>query len=493
MTASDINVQRIAAAPRAGQIGIVHLGLGAFHRAHQAVYLECFRQATGERGWGVACANLRSNVALVDALAAAGHRYYVAESADAAHMTLREVGMIEATYFTGENDGQWGRDLESLLERMADPAIRIVTLTVTEKGYFLNPADGGLRVDDPMVAHDIAHPESPRTAPGILCAALARRRAAGGPGLTVLSCDNMPTNGERTKTAVIQLARYINAGLAEWIETVVAFPSSMVDRIVPAVTDADRARLAEFGVNDPDAVVCEAFSQWVIEDDFVAGRPDWERVGVQMVDDVTPFETMKLRMLNGAHSLLAYPGRLAGFETVAEAVAREDIADLLRCYMRDEAAPALAMPADVDLAAYRERLLARFGNDSLAHRLAQIATDGSQKLAQRWLAGALDQLETGGPVACVALGVAGWIRYTAGTDLAGRPHGVDDPLADRLATYHAEHGDDVDALIAAFVGDREIFDPRLAESRTFVTAVGRAYRTLTESGLAAAIAALPHD
>lgn len=493
MASRDIDVERIEAAPRGGDIGIVHLGLGAFHRAHQAVYLERLRHATGERGWGVASANLRSNVDLVDALAAADHRYHVAESADAAHVTLREIGTIEATYFTGENDGQWGRDLLSLLDRMAKPAIRIVTLTVTEKGYFLNPVNGELRIDDPMIAHDISHPEAPRTAPGILCAALARRRAAGESGFTVLCCDNMPANGERTKTAVVTLARQTDSTLADWISANVSFPSSMVDRIVPAVTDADRARLVKLGVNDPNAVVCEAFTQWVVEDDFVAGRPEWERVGVEMVDDVTPFETMKLRMLNGAHSLLAYVGGIAGIETVAEAVGRDDISRLLRGYMREEAAPTLTMPKDVDLADYGERLLVRFGNDSLAHRLQQIAADGSQKLPQRWLDGVEAQLAAGGPVDRVALGVAAWIRYVGGTDLAGAPVAVNDPMAERFAARHAEHADNIDALVAAFLTDRDVFSSQVGEDPVFVAAVAKAYHTLTNQGLAAAIAAMPDN
>lgn len=204
------------------------------------------------------------------------------------------------------------------------------------------------------------------------------------------------------------MARVLGAGeLADWIGQHVRFPCSMVDRIVPGMTDADYQWLTGLGAADPNAVVCEAFAQWVVEDDFSAGRPDWEQAGVEMVADVTPFETMKLRMLNGSHSLLAYLGSLAGIETVAEAVARDDMSRLLRVYMRDEAAPTLAMPADTDLEAYREDLLQRFGNDSLAHKLQTIATDGSQKIAQRWLSGALMQLDQDGPIDCVALGVAG--------------------------------------------------------------------------------------
>lgn len=489
MAVDDIQIDRIEAAPREGRIKIVHLGLGAFHRAHQAVYLERYRQATGQRGWGIASANLRSNVDLVDALDAADHRYHVVESANAADVTAREVATIEATYFTGEHDGQWGRDLEALLDCMADSSIAIVTLTVTEKGYFLNPSDGTLLLGDPMIAHDIAHRDTPRTAPGILCAALARRREAGRSGFTVLCCDNMPANGERTKTAVLTLTRQTDGALAEWIADHVSFPSSMVDRIVPATTDAHRARLAALGVNDPNAVACEAFSQWVVEDNFVAGRPEWETVGVEMTKDVTPFETMKLRMLNGSHSLLAYLGSVAGIETVDAAVAREDIAMLLRRYMREEAAPTLTMPANVDLADYRERLLERFANDSLVHRLQQIAADGSQKLPQRWLAGAQQQLDTGGQITCTALGVAGWIRYTRGTDFSGRAFSVNDPIAERLAQRHRVYGDDIDMLIDAFVADDYVFAQSLAKSAAFSRAVKEAYRILVKYGLNEAIRA----
>ena len=388
-----MSVKRIDAAPHTGHIGIVHLGLGAFHRAHQAVYLERYRQRTGDGEWGVCSANLRASVELVDSLRKAGYRYQVAEYADSQTLTLREIGVIEETLFSGRDAaGNWGRDREALLSRMANPATRIVTLTVTEKGYFLNPATGELRVDDPMVAGDIASPQQPRTAPGLLVEALARRHAAGIEPFAVLSCDNMPHNGQRTRMAVVRLAEQRSAALAEWIAEQVAFPSSMVDRIVPAMTDADFERL---GVNDPSAVVGEAFSQWVVEDHFPLGRPGWEAEGVEMVSDVAPFETMKLRMLNGSHSLLAYLGALAGIETVFDGVSHTPLRALLRRYMLEEAAPTLEMPEGTDLTAYADSLLARFANDSLRHRLQQIAMDGSQKLPQRWLNGALERASTG--------------------------------------------------------------------------------------------------
>lgn len=478
-------------AATAGKIAIVHLGLGAFHRAHQAVYLERYRQRSGDAEWGVSSANLRSSVGLVDALREADYRYHVAEYADSETATLREVGVVEEALFSGcSEDGRWGRDLKALLTRLTAPETRIVTLTVTEKGYFLSPASGELLVGDPMVAADIAAPETPRTAPGILVEALHHRREAGVPAFTVLSCDNMPDNGKRTRRAVIQLAERRDAALAEWIAAEVAFPCSMVDRIVPAMTKTDFERLKALGVDDANAVVCEAFTQWVVEDSFPQGRPGWELDGVEMVTDVAPFETMKLRMLNGSHSLLAYLGALAGIETVFEAVSRDELRELLRRYMLEEAAPTLSMPEGIDLSAYAEQLLTRFANDSLRHRLQQIAMDGSQKLSQRWLQGAQDRLDAGHAVPGTALGMAAWIRYTAGRDLQGLSYPIDDPLASRFATLHELHDTDPEELVLAFLSMDDVVPPPLAARSDFTDAVVAAYRTLTHDGLTGALNAL---
>jgi len=488
----------IEAKPKSGQIGVVHLGLGAFHRAHQAVYLERYRQRSGDGGWGVCSANLRSSVCLVDGLSAAGHRYHVAEHADSDSVTLREIGVIEETLFSGcDSSGNsavnWGRDREALLARMASADTRIVTLTVTEKGYFLNPASGELRADDPMIIGDIASPQQPRTTPGLLVEALARRREADIAPFTVLSCDNMPDNGKRTRQAVVHLAEHQDAELASWIASEVAFPCSMVDRIVPAMTDADFERLAALGVTDPNAVVCEAFTQWVVEDNFPMGRPDWEVEGVEMVADVAPFETMKLRMLNGSHSLLAYLGALTGIETVFEGVNHVELRLLLRRYMLEEAAPTLEMPAGIDLENYADSLLARFANDSLRHRLQQIAMDGSQKLPQRWLTGALKRSAAGQSSPCVALGMAAWIRYTAGEDLLGNRYTVDDPLAKRFAELHQVHGNDPSALVADYLARDEVVPSELAADKKFAQDVLAAYQTLTHDGLNGALKALARN
>ncbi|SDL28481.1 fructuronate reductase [Franzmannia pantelleriensis] len=489
-----MSITRYPAAPRHGAVSIVHLGLGAFHRAHQAVYLERYRQRSGDDAWGICSANLRGNVGLVDGLAAAGHRYHVAEYTDSENVALREIGTIEETLFTGRDaDGQWGRDLAALLERMASTETRIVTLTVTEKGYFLNPASGELLIDDPMIAADIASPTTPRTAPGLLVEALARRRAQGSEPFTVLCCDNMPDNGKRTRNAVVQLAARRDAELAAWVEAQVAFPCSMVDRIVPAMTEHDVARLAELGLADAQAVACEAFSQWVIEEHFPQGRPDWEADGVEMVDDVAPFETMKLRLLNGSHSLLAYLGALDGIATVSEAVACDDLRALLNHYMHREAAPTLSLPAGTDLSGYAASLLARFDNDSLQHRLQQIAMDGSQKLPQRWLQGAVLRRQAGAALPATALGLAAWIRYVAGHDLYGNRVEVNDPLAARCADCHARHGDDPAALVDAFLAMDDVVPPALAADADFSAAVLSAYRRLNDEGLAAALAGVIHD
>ncbi|WP_386083106.1 mannitol dehydrogenase family protein [Vreelandella sp. F11] len=481
----------IEAIPKSGQMGIVHLGLGAFHRAHQAVYLERYRQRSGDGEWGVCSANLRSSVGLVDGLRAAGHRYHVAEYADSENITLREIGVIEETLFSGRDGaGNWSRDREVLLARMASADTRVVTLTVTEKGYFLNPASGELKVDDPMIIGDIASPQQPRTAPGLLVEALAQRREAGIAPFTVLSCDNMPDNGKRTRQAVVQLAEHRDAELASWIASEVAFPCSMVDRIVPAMTDADFERLAALGISDSNAVVCEAFTQWVVEDTFSQGRPDWEAEGVEMVADVAPFETMKLRMLNGSHSLLAYIGALAGIETVYDGINHVELRALLRRYMLEEAAPTLEMPEGIDLDAYADSLLARFANDSLRHRLQQIAMDGSQKLPQRWLSGAKERSAAGQTSPCVALGMAAWIRYTAGHDLQGNSHRVDDPLAKRFAELHQTYGRDPSALVAAYLAMDDVVPSALAQDEAFAQAVLAAYQALSHGGLSEALAAL---
>ena len=471
-------VNRVPSAGPVREIGIVHLGLGAFHRAHQAVYLQRHLNRHGQSDWGLCSANLRSNRTLVDQLRAQDGRYHVAEYRDREQVTLREIGVVRQALYVGEG----GHELEQLLQRMAAPQTRIVTLTVTEKGYCLNPATGQLRSEDPAIVHDIAYHRTPRTAPGIVLEALRRRRAAGVPAFTVLCCDNMPDNGQRTRQAVSALAAMQNDGLAQWVSDHVAFPGCMVDRIVPAMDDESFMRLEQhLHCHDRAAVVCERFSQWVIEDHFPLGRPDWEVEGVQMVADVRPFETMKLRMLNGSHSLLAYVGLLAGHDSVFDAINDADLAHFIERYMAEEAAPTLAMPAGIDLARYAWELKARFANDSLQHRLRQIAMDGSQKLPQRWLLGARQLLDEGRDLSCTALGIAAWIHHCTQPRPDGCAAVIEDPLnatfADLAGRFEGA------ALVDAFLGLDQVFPATLSDRAVFRDAVQRAYAALAREGV----------
>lgn len=472
-------VSRVPSTSPVRQIGIVHLGLGAFHRAHQAVYLQRNLNRHGASDWGLCSANLRSNRTLVDQLRVQDGRYHVAEYRDREHVTLREIGVLRQALYVGEG----GDDLELLLQRMAAPQTRIVTLTVTEKGYCLSPATGQLRIEDPAIAHEIAHPHAPRTAPGIVLEALRRRRAAGVPAFTVLCCDNMPDNGQRTRQAVSGLAAMQDEGLAQWVNENVAFPSCMVDRIVPAMDAESFTRLEQqVDCYDPAAVVCESFSQWVIEDHFPLGRPDWEVEGVQMVSDVRPFETMKLRMLNGSHSLLAYVGLLLGHESVFDAINDADLALFIERYMVEEAAPTLEMPSGINLEVYATDLKARFANDSLQHRLSQIAMDGSQKLPQRWLLGAQRLLDQGRGIGCTALGIASWIYYCSQPQSDGSTRVIDDPLAATFTDLAQRL--EGESLVDAVLNLEEVFPPELSSRAAFRHAVQRAYGALERDGMA---------
>ena len=465
--------------PEKVDVGIVHIGLGAFHRAHQAVYIEKNLNRNQGGDWGICAVNIRSNSQLVDELKANGCRYHIAEYQDSQNVELREINAIRDALFAGT-------DKEPLFEKLVSPKTKIVTLTVTEKGYYLAPADKTLRQDDPSIQNDIQTPASPKTAPGILVEALYRRKESGLPPFTILSCDNMPNNGSLTRRAVCELAAHRSAEFAQWIEDNVAFPSSMVDRIVPAMSEASRERLQkELDCHDQNAVMCEAFSQWVVEDNFPQGRPDWEHDGVQMVKDVHPFETMKLRLLNGSHSMLAYVGLAAKYKTVAQAVADEKFANLICHYMSFEAAPTLDLPENVQVQTYIDSLVSRFANDSLQHQLSQIAMDGSQKIPQRWLNGAEERLANDvkqGDLNATALGVAAWLFYVRGEDLEGNQYKVDDPMAQTLSELHGRCADP-ESLVREALKLNDIFSTTLSQSEIFSRAVLNAYQTIISSGV----------
>lgn len=402
--------------------GIVHIGLGAFHRAHQAVYLQSYFDRTGDDSWHICAANIRSNQTIVDAFQKAGHCYPVVayETEDAA--TVTDVRILSSTLFAGA-------DKSALLQRLIDPATRLVTLTVTEKGYGLLSNGEALNQDDPAIASDVQSIDGPTSVPGLLLAAIRARVLQKVAPFTVLSCDNLPHNGRRVQTAVRLLAERHYPELVDSIQAM-SFPSSMVDRIVPAVTDEAIAKSVRWvGKQDSLVVVTEQFSQWVVEDNFSNGRPDWEADGVTMVDDVEPYETMKLRLLNGAHSLLAYAGLLLGHATVDQAVNDPALRALVLAYF-DEARVVVKVAVDLD--EYCNALLKRFANNSLHHKLSQIAMDGSQKLPQRWLRGVIDRRKQGLDSPVAALALACWMVHLRGAGVQGASYPISDPLEESL-------------------------------------------------------------
>jgi fructuronate reductase len=436
--------------------GIVHLGVGAFHRAHMAVYVDdVLRQ---ENAWGIIGASLRRSTTR-DALAPQGFLYTLGVQSSAG-LATRVIGSILEVLDAATQQ-------RALIAAMADPAIRIVSLTVTEKGYCHDPATGALDPSHPYVIHDLAHPAAPVTAPGLIVQALEARRAKGVAPFTVLCCDNLPENGKTTQRIVAGFARLRDERLAAYIEDEVAFPCTMVDRIVPATTEADRRLMHEAtALADAWPVMTEPFSQWVIEDRFPAGRPPLEIAGAQLVDDVRPFELMKLRMLNGSHSILAYLGYLAGHEHVNEAIADPSLRTLIHAFMTEEAAPTL--PRDLhDLAAYRDALLARFCNPALRHRTWQIAMDGSQKLPQRLLGTIRDRLAQELPVRRAALGVAAWMRYVMGVDERGNRIDVKDPLASRFQDIVSRCAGRPADIVDALLGIAEVFGQDLPRHDRF--------------------------
>jgi len=472
-----MNIQQIPSAidPSQHQVGLVHIGLGAFHRAHQAVYLEkTLAQHGGD--WMIASANIRSNYQLVEQLKAANYSYPVVEYTDSQHLVVREIKAIKQAFFAKDQ-----QERQRLLAQMSAASTKIVTLTVTEKGYYLSPSSGDLLLENPAVLHDIQHPDDPKTALGLIVNALKQRRAQGLPAFAVLSCDNMPHNGIRTKNAVLGMANAQDSSLATWIEAEVAFPSSMVDRIVPALSADDLQKIeADTGITTPTVVKCEAFCQWVVEDNFPLGRPQWESAGVQMVQDVSIYETMKLRMLNGSHSLLAYLGQLAGYQTVAHAMENTTIRAFLEHYMQQEVAPTLPTCKPQELMAYSQQLLTRFENDSLQHQLSQIAMDGSQKLPQRWLSGLIEQQQKQASSAATELGIAGWLFYIQ--QAAQQKTSINDPLeAELFALVLAQYSNSFE-LVSACLAQQDVFPPIMMTNRSLITRLASLFDALQRKG-----------
>jgi fructuronate reductase len=417
------DVARPAYDRAAMEIGVVHFGPGAFHRAHQAVYFDDI--LAHDPRWGISAVALRTP-GVRDALKPQDGLYGLALLDE--HPSWRVVGAIGELLVAAE-------DPAPVFARLVRPQTWLVTLTVTEKGYAL-AGDGTLDFDHPDIRHDLANPGAPRSVVGWLAEGLGRRRAAALAPFTVVSCDNLAENGRKLAAAVGAFAARRDADLVRWIAGEVRFPSTMVDSITPATDDALRARAAEaLGLSDAWPIQREAFSQWVVEDSFSEDAPDWASVGVTVTDDVAGYARAKLRLLNGAHSTLAYVGLLRGHETVREAMDDPALAAFVRGLMIEDIAPTLAPPRGFDGAGYIEALLTRFRNGALRHLLSQIAWDGSQKLPVRILATVRDDAAAGRPLAGLAVPVAAWMRFVRAMARGGEP--LTDPLAGMLAEVGA--------------------------------------------------------
>ena len=444
--------------------GIVHIGVGGFHRAHEAAYLDRLMRRRARSGpgggapaaaggscleWGICGVGLLPGDARMrDVLAAQDHLYTLLLKHPGGLRDPAVIGSIHDYLFAPD-------DPEVVLALLSAPTTRIVSLTVTEGGYNVDDATAAFRTEAPGAVHDAEHPGEPTTAFGYIVEALRRRREAGIPALTVMSCDNLPGNGKAARTAVVCQAAMSDPELADWIDGNVAFPSCMVDRITPRTTRADVAELQRaLGVEDAWPVVCEPFTQWVIEDDFPAGRPPWEEVGVQMVDDISPYELMKVRLLNAAHQGLAHWGRLLGMEYAHESAADPMVAAWVRAYLEREARATLRSVPGIDLDDYISTLFRRLTNKAIARTLLSLARDSSSRLPRFVLGTVRDNLTAGGPIRLGTAMVAAWALGSEGLDENGGRIVVDDPLAEELqhlaAAQRAGHG-------TAFISHEGIF------------------------------------
>jgi mannitol 2-dehydrogenase len=460
--------------------GIVHFGVGGFHRAHQAVILDDLMNQGLATDWAICGVGvLRADARMRDALVRQDGRYTLVLKHPDGTQEAREVGsIVDYRYAPDDPDG--------VIELLADPVIRIVSLTVTEGGYYINPSTGEFDPSDPMVTHDLHTPAVPRTAFGFIVAGLRRRRDRGIAPFTVMSCDNIPGNGDVARRMLAAFASLQDSEFGAWIASDVAFPNSMVDRITPATTDEDRVRIAaRFGVSDEWPVVAEPFLQWVLEDTFALGRPPYERAGVQLVTDVEPYELMKLRLLNASHQGLCYFGRLSGYEYVHEAAQDPLIARLLMRYMDDEATPTLHPLPGVDLPAYKQMLIERFANAHVRDTIARLCTDSSDRIPT-WLVPVVRaQLAAGGPVRRSAAIIASWARYAEGTDEQGVPIDVVDRRRDSVMAYASRQRTEPEA----FLEQRDLFGD-LADDPRFVADYRWALDSLIRTGAQATLAAL---
>ena len=451
--------------------GIIHIGVGGFHRAHQAVYLDDLLHRPGSEVFGICGIGLLPQDARMGDVLREQNYLYTLLVRGADGDQARVIGSIINFLHAPQNP-------RAVVERMASADTRIVSLTVTEAGYCESKATGQLDASHPAVAHDVQNPSHPTGTYGFIAEALRRRRERGLPAFTVMSCDNLLNNGAVCRRMMLAFLRLQDPELAEWVGHHVAFPNSMVDRITPATTDAHRELLRDnFGILDGWPVTTEPFTQWVVEDHFTHGRPAWETVGAQLVEDVEPYERMKIRLLNGSHQVMCYIGMILGLRYAPQAMTDEQVGTLLRRFMDDEAGPLVPAVPGIDLNDYKQTLLDRFANPAINDQLGRIGTDGSARIAEFVLPTVREQLQRNGPIEIGAFTVAAWIRHLGGKDDLG----VDLPFADALGESLRRQARDSGANAAAFLSMRGMFGD-LADEPTFIQAVSDTLTAFYELG-----------
>ena len=454
---------------------IVHIGFGAFHRAHQALFTDRLLNK-GNSDWAICEVNIVGGEELINDIRKQDHLYTVLEKG-ATSKQAYIIGSVKESLLAPTDS------IETILEKMADPVVEIVSLTVTEKGYCMLPGGIGLDLDNDLIKADLASPSKPMSAPGVIVEALNRRMQRGLKSFTALSCDNMPENGLVLKKAILDLANARDPQLAKWIQNNTTFPCTMVDRIVPAATPETLEEIQEElgGMFDPCGIACEPFIQWVIEDNFVTARPNWNEAGAEFVDNVVPYEEMKLRMLNGSHSFLAYLGYLAGYEHINDCMNDENYKKATLSLMLQQQAPTLNVPSHVNLQQYAEKLIERFSNPSLKHRTWQIAMDGTQKLPQRMLDSIRWHIKHNSDFSLLALGVAGWMRYVGGIDDHNQIIDIRDPMVDELKRLVAASDDGVER-VNTLLSLEAVFGFDLPNNPLFKDKVTKHYLSLMEKG-----------
>ncbi len=404
--------------------GIVHIGVGGFHRAHQASYTD--KLIAGHNAWNWAICGtglLETDRRMYEILNKQDCLYTLMCKPPEGIPDARVIGSITEYLFAPENP-------DAVIEKMAHPDTRIVSLTITEGGYNFSQSSGGFDFENPDILWDLEHPLQARTVYGYLSEALRRRKERGIQAFTILSCDNIQKNGDMARNMLLEYTNRLNNDLSAWISKNASFPNSMVDRITPVTNESDRQYLeSTFQIKDGWPVVCEPFTQWVIEDRFVNGRPAWEKVGAQFVPDVSPYEKMKIRLLNAGHSVLGFLGSLAGYTYVHEAARDPLFAKFLRQFMDTEVTPILDTVTGIDLEAYKGSLIDRFGNPNIADRLSRICLESSSKIPEFLLPTIREQLLKGGPIDCSSLVVAAWCRYAEGVDEQGKKYRLEDKMA----------------------------------------------------------------